>query len=310
MARSAAAASATTVLLCLLGAIQSLGTQALPTTAAAAPAGRAAVASTRPQLGLLERRWDWKEASEESRTEWSIVLKRYVLVDMTLFELGRHFEEALPASPAGASGTSTTVDEDALATARLKVERLQSNLEKAVLDQNTSDATAGDMQKDGRTNFLTRREKRILAEEHKREQFGFFAVEASGQDVLQQAVGLLQALEAAAKRPQPSWGSIVAAADAPAKTKSGYPSLLPTAGQNAARAAVKAAGLPPHNATQAKPRSAATTVRDLFGRFQEASQTFHKDMANFQALQSKAVTNLLTLSARPSGAAPRLRRSK
>jgi len=43
-----------------------------------------------------QKKWNWKEASEESKTEWAIVLKRYVLADMTVYELSRHFGEAHP----------------------------------------------------------------------------------------------------------------------------------------------------------------------------------------------------------------------
>merc|ERR1719487_2818476 len=50
------------------------------------------------RLEKKEKKWNWKEAAEESKTEWAIVLKRYVLADMTVFELGRHFGEALPSS--------------------------------------------------------------------------------------------------------------------------------------------------------------------------------------------------------------------
>merc|ERR1719330_1572819 len=80
----------------------------------------------------------------------------------------------------------------------------------------------GTCQKTNKNNFLTVHEKRVLADEHKREQYGFFAVEASGQDVLEKAEELMQALEATAQeehnKTQPSWSSIVAVPTTPKPT--------------------------------------------------------------------------------------------
>lgn len=242
---------------------------------------------TRPgqELDLLEqkkkekKKWNWKEASEESKTEWAIVLKRYVLSDMVTFELGRHFSEALP-------GTSTAGDrQDALDMARSKLARLESNLKKAVLDQNTSDATAGDMQKESKSNLLTMHEKRILADEHKREQYGFFAVEASSQDVLEKAKELLQALETnqtSSQKEQPSWSSIVAAPSTPKPT---YMSILNV---------TKAQNSSSRNATSL--RGSQLTVEALFAQFGEASKTFHADLGRFESMQSRALTNLLSVT--------------
>ena len=119
---------------------------------------------------------------------------RYVLADMTLYELGRFFGKALQADDAD--------KHEAVDKARVKLERLRSNFEKAVLDQNTSDATAESMQARIKSNMLTTHEKRILAQEHKREQYGFFAIEASGQDVLEKATELFHALDTAPEQPK------------------------------------------------------------------------------------------------------------
>lgn len=232
-----------------------------------------------------KKKWNWKEASEESKTEWAIVLKRYVMVDMTLFELGRYLGEA--------SQSANSEDEQniALDKARKKMTRLKANLEKAVLDQNTSDATAGDMQKNCNTNLLTVHEKRILAEEHKREQYGFFAVEASGQDVMEKATELLTTLgtkQTQQKHTSPSWSSIVAAPPTPEPT---YMSMLnlthdvPNSTQSNATAP-----------RQANLRGASASVGMMFQRFEQASKTFHADLGNFEAMQSKAITNLLAIT--------------
>merc|ERR1740133_53206 len=148
------------------------------------------------QKKKTEKKWNWKEASDESKTEWAIVLKRYVLADMTLYEIDRFFGEAL--------STTATSDEqrEVVERTRVKLARLQSSFEKAILDQNTSDVTAGDMQNQRKGNMLTVHEKRLLADEHKREQYGFFAMEASGQDVLEKANELFQALDAKPAEPK------------------------------------------------------------------------------------------------------------
>jgi len=219
------------------------------------------------------KKWNWKEASEESKTEWSIVLKRYVLADMTVYELARHFGEALPSS----TGPDTDDQREALGFAEKKLARLKSSLERAVLDQNTSDATSADMQKARKTNLLTVHEKRVLAQEHKREQYGFFAIEASGQDVLEKATELLQALQAQQAQPakaQPSWSSIVAA---PATPKPTYMSML-----NGTQAVPSAA----HNNATAL-RGAKPTIGAFFQKFEEAAKVLHGDLGNFESMQSK-----------------------
>lgn len=255
------------------------------------------------ELDLLEKKksqkkWNWKEASEESKTEWAIVLKRYVLADMVVFELGRFLGEALPGA------TAIGDRQESLGKAKLKLARLQSSLEKAVLDQNTSDATAGDMQKANKNNFLTVHEKRILAEEHKREQYGFFAVEASGQDVLQKAKDILQALEVdltpQPKKAQPSWSSIVAAPSTPKPT---YMSMLNAteAERNATSFAPTAANNKTSNHTAtAKVENKPPTIAMLFKMFEDASKTFHGDLGNFETMEGKAMTNLLTIAAEVS----------
>merc|ERR1719387_3070325 len=46
-------------------------------------------------LNLFTRRWDWKEASDESKTEWGITLKRFYLVDNAFLQLQRLLSETL-----------------------------------------------------------------------------------------------------------------------------------------------------------------------------------------------------------------------
>jgi len=235
-----------------------------------------------------EKKWNWKEASEESKTEWAIVLKRYVLADMTVYELGRFFNEALTAS---ADDKLETIEK-----ARVKLARLQSSFEKAVLDQNTSDATAADMQKTIKSNKLTVHEKRLLADEHKREEAGFFAIEASGQDVLEKANELFAALEASSKVPKkasPSWGSIVAAPVTPSPTS--YASLLNAtdAEKNATEVVIQNGAQT--NATALRGSNKPTSAM-LQEQFEAASKTFHSDLGSFESIKSKAVTNLLALT--------------
>jgi len=231
-----------------------------------------------------QKKWNWKQASEESKTEWAIVLKRYVLADMTVYELSRHFGEALPST----AGPTTEDQRDALGWADKKLARLTSNLERAVLDQNTSDATAVDMQIARKTNLLTVHEKRLLADEHKREQYGFFAIEASGQDVLQKAAELLQILQAEQAQPtkaQPSWSSIVAAPAAPATPKTTYLSML-----NATQAVPTSA----HNNATAI-RGAKPTAAALFQNFEDAAKVLHREMGNFESMRAKSIASLLAM---------------
>merc|ERR1719356_2189712 len=143
---------------------------------------------------------------------------------MTLLELEHRWDGAMPSAAVGAGLAAAGGAEEPLGKIEAKVAKLHEHLEKAVLDQNTSDSTAEDMQRDIRTNHLTKEQKRTLREEHQRERFGFFAVEASAQDVFSQASALVQAITASRARPSQSWASIV-----PAPTA--YPALLANASE-------------------------------------------------------------------------------
>lgn len=250
-----------------------------------APAGKQS-----RSVNLIEkekRKWNWREASEESKTEWGIVLKRYIMVDMALYELERHFDEALPES-------GVSVDEADVATAlsksRTKLAKLKSNLDMAVLDQNTTDTTAADMQIIRKGDQLTKAEKKILDDEHNKESMGFFSVLASAQDVYQQASLLQTALETAhnsSSTQQSSWQSIVAPPSAPSYSELlGMPKKNLTATKNATAVA-----------KDGKPENAKQAMTALFQKYKAAAQTFHSDVNNFESMQKKAFTNLLALHA-------------
>eukprot|EP00929_Paragymnodinium_shiwhaense_P115455 TRINITY_DN84343_c0_g1_i1.p1 TRINITY_DN84343_c0_g1~~TRINITY_DN84343_c0_g1_i1.p1 ORF type:complete len:281 (+),score=106.50 TRINITY_DN84343_c0_g1_i1:47-889(+) len=241
---------------------------------------------TRPSrsMNLIEKRkWSWKEASEESKTEWGIVLKRYIMVDMALYELERHFDEAIPEKGVAVEEADIVA---ALGRSRTKLSKLKANLDRAVLDQNTTDSTAADMQVVRKGDQLTTAEKKLLDEEHKKEQLGFFSVLASAQDVYQQADMLQTVLEAAhnntAKAPAASWQSIVAPPSAPTYSEL-VASMMPEAKKNA---------------TKAKNVSLASTVQSvssMFQKYKAAAQSFHSDLSSFESMQKKAFTNLLSL---------------
>jgi len=121
------------------------------------------VASLLREGGLRSRRWDWKSASEESLTEWSIVLRRYYMVDMELGDLMRRFGEVLP-PPEGAKQEELKPDD--VARIRSKVDKLSANLEAALADQRVSDGTFGNMEVDKK---LSPKQKQALFDEHKEE---------------------------------------------------------------------------------------------------------------------------------------------
>lgn len=229
-----------------------------------------------------QRRWNWKAASEESKTEWGIVLKRYVMFDMALLELEHLWDEGFPATT-GASSTRPTFDDDTLAKIRAKVDKLHLDLEKAVLDQSTSDSTADDMQKDMRSNHLTKAEKQTLRAEHQRERYGFFSVEASAQDVVSKANAMLQALDTQRAMPASSWASIL-----PAPTA--YPSLL-------ANGTVMRGRRPgnPNVRNKTSPAGPTDPIGTLFQKYHETVKTFRTDLGNFQNMQQKATTNMLVI---------------
>lgn len=219
----------------------------------------------KPAASLLtrkQRKWSWRTASEESKTEWAIVTKRYVMVDTTLFELERHLDEGLEAS----TGGDREAAKESLGQAQARLDKMRSNLERAVTDQNTSDATSLDMQKQRSGDHLTADERLVLSDEQKREREGFFAVEASGQDVLQKATILLQAImkeeeHTTSPRGKPSWRNIVNATPevAPQPSLDRRPSLL-----------------------------AAPSAAELFQKYREAAKAFHEDLGDFEAMQQKA----------------------
>lgn len=249
-------------------------------------------APSRHGTNLLEkgqRKWNWKSASEESKTEWAIVLKRYVMFDMTLLELEHHWDEALPSLTVGTSSEEQKVDDESLAGIQAKVAKLQDNMQKAVLNQNTSDSTAEDMQRDLATNHLTKAEKKRLREEHERERYGFFAVEASAQDVFSKASALVQEIRKRNAKPSQSWASIVPVAK-PAPTA--YPSLLTNVTAVQSASSKGGAGSHANQTTSA----AVDPITAMLQKYREVVKTFRTDLGNFQNMQQKASTNLLAIA--------------
>eukprot|EP00403_Amphidinium_massartii_P030284 CAMPEP_0178406316 /NCGR_PEP_ID=MMETSP0689_2-20121128/18849_1 /TAXON_ID=160604 /ORGANISM="Amphidinium massartii, Strain CS-259" /LENGTH=274 /DNA_ID=CAMNT_0020027353 /DNA_START=37 /DNA_END=861 /DNA_ORIENTATION=+ len=244
-------------------------------------------------LGLVEenRKWNWKEASEETKTEWAIVLKRYVLADVTLFDLQRHFESALPVR-GDEQGLEWHVDTDELDMARNKLHRLDDNLKKAILDQNTSDVTALDMQSNRRDNRLSPEEKKQLRDAHKQEQLGFFAVEASGQHVLQEATALLQALDAfvnESRSESKDW-SEVAPTTSPAPSV-GYLSMLPpVVNSSSTKLSITAANSNATSHRLQKTNALLYAMQGLYKEYELACQAFHSDLGSFEAKQAKVLT--------------------
>jgi len=246
---------------------------------------------------LVKKKWNWKEASEETKTEWGIVLKRYVMVDMSLFELERHFGEAMDAV-----GNSSSDEErrqqladfdEALAASRKKLDKMANNLKAAEDDQNTSDGTSGDMQIERKGGQLSASQKKALSEEHHREQYGFFAIEASGQDVLMQATALQQALESRRNASKhSSWMSIVPEAPAYANVAAvATPSAKSQQGGNSTAAQKTAPG------AEKTDKQGPPTIASLLSKYQASSQAFHTDLGSFEDAQRKAFTNLLSLDA-------------
>merc|ERR1719456_1718926 len=98
----------------------------------------------RKRLGLLRKRWVWKEASEEGKTEWGIVLKRFKSADMHLTDMERHFDDVM-------SGQYDNLHAgyDMLLTKLHKhFDKFGSSLEGASADQHTDDSTFGQMETD------------------------------------------------------------------------------------------------------------------------------------------------------------------
>merc|ERR1719473_754522 len=94
-------------------------------------------------LNLFTRRWDWKEASDESKTEWGITLKRFYLVDNAFLQLQRLLSETLGPNEDSDLGLSNST----LVYIQKVIAKADRNLKKAEEDQNTSDATIVSMEK-------------------------------------------------------------------------------------------------------------------------------------------------------------------
>mmetsp|Transcript_88078 Transcript_88078/g.247613 ORF Transcript_88078/g.247613 Transcript_88078/m.247613 type:complete len:244 (-) Transcript_88078:102-833(-) len=139
-------------------------------------------------MGLLTRRWNWSDASMESRTEWGIVLKRFAIADAELWDVGHRIAEAI-------DDIGGVVEEPNAAFFQAldgKVAKVKRNLEAAVEDQATSNQTFADMEADTR---LTAGDRQALAEEHARELQGFDATLAAGEAAVQAASALASALQ-------------------------------------------------------------------------------------------------------------------
>lgn len=119
----------------------------------------------RHRASLLRKRWDWSKASVESRTEWAIVLRRYALVDTELANLVMHMDQVFPADQRNFTAENG-IDPWEAAKLRGKVEKLSDNLKAALNDQQVSNSTFTDMERDPKIN---RTQQQALHAEHERE---------------------------------------------------------------------------------------------------------------------------------------------
>lgn len=217
------------------------------------------VQAPKRSLNLLRTRWHWKEASDESKTEWGIVLKRFFMADTLLWQFEHHVREALPGE--------ATEGPPALDKARAKLQKVAANLDEAKGDQDTSDSTFGDMQVD---KSLTDAERLTLREQYKTEQHGFFAADTSGREALRLARELVD---------------LVSSNDSKSKS-------VPLHGNSTAHdvAVVNATG------AAARPGSSPGDAFDqAFRKYQDSAATFHSAVTAFETDQHRALANLLAL---------------
>jgi hypothetical protein len=224
-------------------------------------------------LNLFTKRWDWKEASDESKTEWGIVLKRCYMVDTLFFQLQRLLSETLGLREDSVPELSKVT----MKHIQKVMVKVDMNLKKATEDQHTSDVTFANMEKDSKVNKLTAQERRSLLEEHNRERHGFSVVAVDAQTALQNAQDFLCTLQACS-HPGVNSSHVCGNDTSVNKTLLSKPGNVTTANRT----------------LLSRPCESVKDLKALLQKFETSAATFHQDVLNFEAAQHKALAKLLT----------------
>lgn len=250
----------------------------------------AEVPPTKPNhtLNLFTERWDWNAASEESKTEWGIVLKRYYLVDTLFFELQRRLSDTLGLK----DDISSDLSEDSLKHIQKVMTKAQTNLKIAEEDQNTSDATFASMEKHSKANKLTEQEKKSLVEEHDRERHGFSVLAGHGKSVMQNAEDFLFILKACVHQ----------------EAKVNKTSLLKSINETVpakSDAIFNRTSLSKVKLYTNRSKSMIKDLKSVLQKYQKGAEAFHKEVVNFEAAQHKALSKLLAVHTTMRRSAPK-----
>lgn len=174
------------------------------------------------------------------------------MVDTLCYQLQRRLSEALGVNEDSDSG----LNEVSLKEIEQVLAKAEINLEKAAEDQDTSDATLVNMEKDSKANQLSKQEKHSLLEEHERERQSFSAVATYVKTALQQARNFLS---------------------------QGQANLLHRNMTTSNRTLLS------------KPDESVKALRALLKGYKDSTAALHQEVLNSEAAQHKSIAKLLTL---------------
>lgn len=135
------------------------------------------------------QRWDFKSATEEMRTEWGIVLRRYYMVDMEMTDISLKLSELLPEEGQG----PMSIDAQDVQMLDRKVTKLATNLENARRDLEVSENTISNMEVDQQLDAQSRD---ALIKEHEQQQDRAESLSHLGEVALTAAKALLSRVAA------------------------------------------------------------------------------------------------------------------
>lgn len=275
------------------------------------PSGPHHSSAGRHVASLLKQRqqrqkWDVKTATEEMHTEWGIVLRRYYMVDMEMADITLKLNAVSP--PPGSPEPAEAPDAEVAAELKRKIAKLNSNLQAARRDLDSSENTVVNMEVDP---HLDAPAKDALNKEHQQQQEQAEELSHLGEVACEAATASLSALQglldAAQQHPQqqhpekqPASATGTPAKQTPAASvapsAAGIVKLRATATASASNATLGAQA-EDAGATRMRQASsaAARTFASAAGGFRKSAQAYQEQRARLEESARKVSARLLAM---------------
>jgi len=247
--------------------------------------------STHRKIALIRQRWDWKTASDEALTEWSIELRRYNMVDMELSDLVVRLSLILPVDPTTGEARPK-VDESEVQLVREKAAKVETQLDGAAYDQHVADQTFSDMVGDSHhlSKTLSNTEKQALSDQHAQELKQSQDLSGSGHEALRRALAVLALFDQAAPSP------LAKSAGTNATRAADVNSTVAINGSSLPMVAINGSSL----ADIAAARAAASPTVHMYNCFKDAVDVYREKRGRFAQEARRSKSKLIAVKSKLS----------